>query len=737
MSGKTADRSSQLAGQVGRRVRLRGRRRVPLVQQMQAADCGAASLAMALAYFGRYEPLDELRAHMSVGRDGVSAKAIADAAERYGLRCRPLRVELDAVRALPAATILHWDMGHFVVLEGVSRRGVHIVDPARGRRLVSWERFDKSFTGVALALEPTADFSARARTGGSLWTIWKRAMVRPAFVWQVLIASLLIQLVGLVVPMLTGVLVDSVLPHGDVSLLWLLSGSVVAIAVVYLLTSLVRGYRLLELRVHIETNLTLGFMEHMVALPLTFFQLRPSGDLMHRVDSHQEIRDILTDATLSGLLDGAFVLVSIAVLALLAPSLGAVTLALVVLQLALFVLTRRRSRELMVEEIEAASKNRSFLVQIFSGIETLKSAGSERRALQHWSNLWVDELNASLERGRLSLVVNAASQTLRAISPAAVLLLGAWLVLDGQLSIGTMLAGNVIALNALTPLAGIVGNLLRLELLRGHIERIEDVVEAEPEMTDPDERQPVGSLRGRVEIDGVSYRYARQAPWVVREVSGAIEPGSLIAVVGASGSGKSTLAKLIAGLYVPEAGRVLFDHRPIERLHLGELRSALGIVPQSAYLFSGTVAQNLRMNAPSAHASDIEKAARAACIHDVITRMPLGYQTPLTEGGMSLAGGQRQRIALARALVANPAILVLDEATSAIDSATEAQVLANLEKLGCTRVLITHRLLSVRNADEIWVMDEGRLVERGGFAELCRPGTLFSRLLASWEGGDA
>ena len=719
----------ELAGRVG----LRGRRRVPLVQQMQAADCGAACLAMVLGYHGRYEPLDELREHLAIGRDGVSAKAIAEAAERFGLRCRPLRVELEAVRELKPATVLHWEMGHFVVLEKCSRKGVNLVDPARGRRFIPWDRFDKGFTGIALELEPTPAFDERKRQSGRLWNLWRRSITDRSLLVQVLVTSLVLQVVGLVVPILTGVVVDSVLPHGDVALLWLLVGGTAFVALMYTLTSLVRGYRLLELRVHLESNLTLGFMEHLVSLPFGFFQQRPTGDILHRVRSQQTIRDILTNATLSGLLDGGFVLISLAVLAAMAPSLALLTLLFVAVQISLFLLARRRSRELMIEEVEAASKNGAFLVQILNGIETLKSAGAERRALQHWSNLWVDELNVSLARDRLSLWVGAASQTLRTVSPAVVLLLGAFMVLGGSLSIGEMLAANVIALNALTPLAGIVTNLLQLELVRGYLERIEDVMEAAPEMKPEDDRQSVRTLEGRVGLDDVSHRYTSQAPWVVKNVSAEAEPGSLVALVGSSGSGKSTLAKLLAGLYAPTSGRVLFDRRPLERLELSSLRSALGVVPQNAYLFQGTIAQNLAMNLPGATQTQLERAAHLACIHEDISRMPLGYHTPIAEGGITLSGGQRQRIALARALVSEPAILILDEATSAIDAATEAQILDKLGSTGATRLFITHRLLSIRSADAIWVLADGQLVETGRFDDLARRDGYFRKLLASWE----
>jgi len=394
---------------------------------------------------------------------------------------------------------------------------------------------------------------------------------------------------------------------------------------------------------------------------------------------------------------------------------GLLVTGLGVLRVLIFLVTRKRQKDLMSESLQVQADSRSYQVQMLAGIETLKAAGSEDRAVERWSHLFVRELNVSLDRGRLDAMVSSVLDALGTASPLLVLLYGAVAVLRGDMTLGTMLALSALASGFLTPLSTLVGTATQLQLLGSYLERINDVIETAREK--PGGQRPI-ALRGRVTLDHVSFRYSPATPPVVQEVSLDLLPGQLVAIVGASGSGKSTLAGLLAGLYIPESGRILYDGVELPDLDISWLRSQLGFVAQSSYLFGLSVRANIATNDPNLPLARVIEAARLAAIHEDILAMPMKYESVLADGGASLSGGQRQRLALARALVHRPKVLILDESTSNLDAITEARIQANLASLRCTRIVIAHRLSTVRDADLILVMDQGRIVERGTHVEL-------------------
>jgi ATP-binding cassette, subfamily B, bacterial len=426
---------------------------------------------------------------------------------------------------------------------------------------------------------------------------------------------------------------------------------------------------------------------------------------------------MLTSNTLSALLDGSLVLVYLALIFTMSPTIGLLVSILGFLQVVVFLGSRHRYRELMAQGLEAQARAQSYLVELISGIETLKSMGAEDRAVEHWSDLFVDELNVSLARGRLATWVDSLMDVLRTASPLLILGVGALLVLDGDLSLGTMLALNALAASMLMPLSMLVQSAIQLQLLGSYVERLDDVFRTPPEQ-ESDQVAQAPRLRGRIRLDDVSFRYGPSAPYVVRNVSLEIEPGTSVAMVGKSGSGKSTLAKLLLGLYPPSEGQIFYDDKNLSELDLRSVRRQLGIVPQHPYIFASSVRANIALGNPRIPLVRIEEAARLACIHDAITAFPMGYETLVGGGGGSLSGGERQRLALARALVQEPAILLLDEATSALDTKTETTVIENLDRQRATRIIIAHRLSTIANADIILVMSEGRIVEQGSHAEL-------------------
>jgi ABC-type bacteriocin/lantibiotic exporter with double-glycine peptidase domain len=451
---------------------------------------------------------------------------------------------------------------------------------------------------------------------------------------------------------------------------------------------------------------------------------------MMRLNSNSTIREIFTSGALSGMIDGTLVCMYLVLLLWLSLTIGLLVIGLGAAQVLVFVLSRQRQRELMSQSLQTQARSDSYLVEMLAGIETLKAMGSEERSAEHWSNLFVDMLNVSLARGRLGALVDSVMSTLKLASPLCVLVYGAVAVLNNDLSLGTMLAANALAVGFLTPLASLVATAGQLQLLGSYVERIDDVLRAEPEQDRTTATTPP-KLRGAIELDHVSFRYGPLAPMVLQDISLKVEPGQLVALVGRSGSGKTTLASLLIGLYRPLSGRILYDGIDLAQLDLRALRRQMGIVTQRPYLFGASVRANIALADPALPLDAIIAAAHKACVHEDIAAMPLGYEMPLVDGGASLSGGQRQRLALARALALDPAILVLDEATSALDAETEVHVQTSLQDLRCTRIVIAHRLSTVVRADRILVLEHGQLIEQGTHKELLARKGIYAGLVAA------
>jgi ATP-binding cassette, subfamily B, bacterial len=705
------------------------RRAIPYIAQVEMADCGAAALAMALSYHGRHVSLAEMHEATGTGRDGVDALRLAEAATSYGLRARGVATELDDLRVLPRGSVLHWGAAHFVVLDSTSRRGVTVVDPAAGRYRVGWKAVSDLYSGVAIMLEPGGTFARGGRAAPGALFHARRLLTRSKGIGKVLATSVVVRLMALAVPVLTGVIVDRVVPAGDGHLLKVLAAVMAALIGYSALATFLRAHLLLRLRSRLDVDMTLGFLEHLVDLPYAFFLKRSSGDLMMRLRSNATVREILTTGTIAALLDGALATLYLVVIFALSPVLGLLVTALAAAQVTVLLLARRRNQHLMGESLATEAKSQSYAYEMFSAVETLKSAGAERRAVSHWTNLFVAELNVSLRRGRLSALVETATHGLALLSPIAVLLLGASLVGSGQLSLGTMLALSALAMAFLEPLATLVGTALQIQLLGSYLARLDDVLNTPTEVAGRDLR-PAPRLTGAVRAEGLTFGYTPHGPPAVDGVDLDIQPRQVLAIVGRSGSGKSTLGRLLLGLYPPSSGRVLLDEIDLATMHPRSVRSQIGVVTQNPYIFGLSIRDNLILGDPSLPLHRLEAAAELAGVADDIHAMPMGWETPLVDGGASLSGGQRQRLALARALAPQPRILLLDEATSNLDTVTEAQVHANIAALGCTVIVIAHRLATVIDADRIVVMDAGRVVEVGCHHDLLAARGHYAQLVA-------
>ena len=708
-----------------------GRRRIRYVPQAAAADCGAACLAMSLGWHGKTVSLEDVHRVTGSARHGLDAHTLQRAGEHFGLRGRGVQLrEPEDLALLDPGSILHWGFKHFVVLERVERRGAWVLDPGFGRRFVSRAELDRALTGVALTFEPGPDFEPGGRRAPLLGRYLRRVLRHNAALARVLLASVLLQLGALALPLLTGFLVDRVIPRGDHGLFWVMAGGAAALAGFALVVTFVRARILLALRARLDAQLSLDFLQHLVRLPFAFFQQRSAGDLLMRLSSNSMIREILTSTVLSGALDGLMVASYLALLLVADVRLGLLVATLAVVRVTILVAALRRRRRLTAEALEAQAASSSYQVQLLAGIEALKACGAEARAVDTWSHLFVRELNASLARARLDALVNSLLDGLALASPLAVLLYGASRVMAGDLTLGMMLSLAALASGFLAPLSLLVANAAQFQLLGSYLERLDDVLSTPAEPDGLEWPRPA-AFSGRIALEEVSFRYGPLVPPALAEVSFAVEPGQLVAVVGPSGSGKSTLAGVVAGLLDCESGRVLYDGRRLAELPRDWLRGHLAYVPQQSFLFGTSIRANIALQDPALPLERIVEAAKLAEIHDDISRLPMGYETVLADGGASLSGGQRQRIALARALVGQPTVLILDEATSALDAVTEQRVQRNLQRLAITRIVAAHRLSTIRDADRILVLDRGRVVDSGTHDELAdRPG-LYQQLAAA------
>ncbi|MEV4518255.1 peptidase domain-containing ABC transporter [Dactylosporangium sp. NPDC049525] len=704
-------------------------RRLRELRQVKAADCGAACLAMVLTHHGRPATVRQVTADLGVSRDGLSAHALVAAAERYGLRARAFSLPPEGLAAVPTPAVLYWNFNHFVLLERWGPRRVRLLDPVSGRRRLGPDEFAAGFTGVVIGFEPCPDFRpGRAPEPPA----WRRRFLTAALrnyrpvLAQVLLASLLLQLLGLAVPALSAVLVDRLLPTGATGLLAPLGIAVAVAVAAQAVLGFLRTGLLLTLRTRADHDVTGGVVRHLFALPFRFFADRGTGELVMRTHSVTALREILSGHVLATLLDAPLALGYLGLVLWRDPVFGGCLAALGCVQLVLLLCTRRRVAELAERELYASGKAQAQLIEALGGIETLKAAGAEERAVQRWSHLQAAQLNAGLRHGLLRGGLETALGALQYLAPAALLLVGAHRVLHGDLSLGTMLALGALATAALAPLSSIVDNLQQLQQTGAHLARLDDIMAEEPETTTA---QAVPVLDGRVEVRDLGFRFDPRAPWVLRGVTFSVEPGQKVAFVGRSGSGKSTLARLLLGLYHPTEGQVRHGGHDAATIDPHALRRQFGVVTQDPALFTGTVRENIGLTDPDAPLSRIAAAAATAAVHEEIMAMPMGYDTVLVDGG-GVSGGQRQRIALARALLGEPRLLLLDEATSHLDPATEAVVEERLAALPQTRIVIAHRLSTVRDADVIYVLHEGRIVEHGGHAELLARGGHYADLTA-------
>lgn len=715
--------------------------RTPTRLQMEATECGAASLAIVLEHYGTFVPLSKLREECGVSRDGSKASNVIKAARKYALDAKGYRKEPHQVSELPLPVIAHWNFNHFLVVEGFDEKRAYLNDPAAGPTSVPLDEFNQAFTGVVLSFKPTDAYKPTGRRPSMFRMLAHRLAGSRDGIAFIALAGLCLLVPGLVIPAFGMVFVDEVLVGAQLALLPSLILAMGLTALFRLVLTYLQRSALIKLVARLGVKMSSGFLWHALRLPVGFYLARSPGDLAERVRSNDTIAH-----TLSGRISGiALDMMLVAFYALfmlyIDPWLTLIGFATAAAHIMLLRGAQRMRTDLSRQVAQQYGKLHGVATGGLQMIETIKGTGSETEFFGQWAGYQARLLVAQQELVRRDQLLMMATELIGRANSLLVLCIGALRVMDGHLSLGMLVAFQTLMSGFIHPIESLSHVGAALQQLRGDLERLDDVLEhehdpilAEVESKAGDERPSTmvtKRLTGDLELKNVTFGYLPFTPPLVSELSLHLAPGQRIALVGGSGSGKSTVARLVTGLYKPWSGEILFDGHPREALPRLALTSSVAIVDQEVTLFEGTVRENLTLWDDTVPEADVVQAAKDACIHDVIAKLPGGYDGKILEGGANFSGGQRQRLEIARALVRQPALVVLDEATSALDPETEQLVDENLRRRGCSCLIIAHRLSTVRDADEIIVLERGVAVQRGSHEELMEQGGLYHELITT------
>ena len=688
---------------------------------------------MILGGFGHDASIQNLRREAGVTSENASVLELKAVAERHGLVATGLRIDPDHLAHQPGPLMLHWRKGHYVVFEGPARDGVWVADPAEGRRLVRFAELREQFSGLALAFHRGPTFRKRRRAPALVRLLGGGAPARPAWARLVGVAALL-QGFALLFPALLGVVVDRVLPQRDTALL---AGAALGIAVVaclYFGLAWLRAELRLRMRLALDRRLVAKSLQHLLALPLGALNRRTVGDLGMRLESATWLRDMALQGVVSVFLDATFLIGASVALLLVNPRIAVGVGAFAALRLGLALSSRRALETVAQQEMLARTDQATFQVRVLEQLEGVKASGMERTVFAGWRERFESALHVGARSARVDAWFDTSQAVLGLVGPIVLLFLGAHEVMRGAVSPGAMLA--VVSLGALTlgPVTSLAAAAAQLAQVHVWVERLEDLSQR-PEQGEPDRPAPSRAAtrasvrnglpapqsaggaqdvtlrrRGALELSGIRFRPRRGMPVLLQDVDLSVQPGECVVITGRSGGGKTSLLRVALGLVEPEAGTVRFEGVPLAELDPAVLRRRVGAVLPTAAVLPGSVRANLLLADPSASHERLESVTRLACLHDDILQLARGYDTELGDG-ISLSSGQRQRFALARALLCEPALLVLDEPTSHLDRDTEAQVLRHLASLSAARLIVGHGDAVGRQADRVLLLEHGRLRE--------------------------
>ena len=714
----------------------KGVAKVPVIMQMEALECGAACLAMVAAYYGKWVPLEQVRRDCGVSRDGSNARNVLVAARSYGFAAKGYRYEPDSLRTdgqFPC--IIHWNMEHFVVLNGFTKDKAVLNDPARGLVSVSMEEFDRSFTGICLILEPGADFTP----GGKPKSVLEFARHRlkgagPAIAFVVL-CTIIGSLLGIIQPAFSRIFYDRLLTGQNPE--WFMP-FMAALIVFSCLQVFIAGVQMLysnRINARFAVVGSTSFLWKVLHLPMDFFSQRLAGDIQARQSSNAGVANALVNTFAPLSLQLIMMVFYFVVMVRYSWQLTLLGLVSIAVNMAMARVISQKRINLSRVQMRDGGKLSSATVSGIEMIETIKASGAENGFFGRWAGYQASVNTQQMRSARMEQILGLIPSVISVVCSSAITIAGAWLTMNGQFTVGMIAQFQGFLSSFSGPIGSLISAGQSLMEMRTEMERIEDVMQYPDDPafhTAPDEAEgSFEKLSGMVELKNVTFGYSRLAQPLIRDFNLTLKPGSRVALVGASGCGKSTVAKLISGLYQPWSGEILFDGQPMGSISREKLTGSLAVVDQDIVIFEDTIANNIRMWDTSIEDFEVTLAAWDAQIYHDIMRRDGGFQNKLTEGGKDLSGGQRQRLEIARGLAQDPTIIIMDEATSALDAKTEYEVVSAIRNRGITCIVVAHRLSTIRDCDEILVMDGGLVVERGTHEELMARGGRYTELVTN------
>lgn len=713
--------------------------KVPVVMQMEALECGAAALCMVLAYHGKWLPLEQVRLDCGISRDGSSAKNMLKAARSYGLKAAGYRMEPLELRSLDFPVILHWNFNHFVVLNGFKKNKAVLNDPGRGTVEVPVEEFDKAFTGVVLKFEKTDAFVAEGKPK-SVWGFAKKRLKGTLIPFVFVIATGILSAgIGMITPVFSKVFMDNILSGKNPD--WLVPFiTVMGIVLIFqFVIAFIEGIYLLKIQGRLAVTANAMFMWHVLRLPVEFFSQRFAGDIVSRQASNEGIAYTLIGKLAPVFLNICMLVFYLTVMLHYNVLLSVIGISAALLNiLVLSLVSKKRVSMSMVLQRDAGKLAGTTMAGI-EMIESIKASGAENGFFERWAGYHAKQNNAMVAFTKFNQYLGIIPTLLQQFANTAVLMIGVYLILEGKFTIGTLIAFQGFLAAFLSPVNQLVDVGQSFQEMRSSMERVEDVMNYKADVEDEsleskNENEHLitnKKLSGTIDLKDITFGYNRLSPPLIENFNMSLKPGSRVALIGGSGSGKSTLAKLIAGLYKPWSGEILFDGFRKEEIKQGIFTGSLAVVDQDIVLFEDSILDNITMWDRSTPQTAVIAAAKDAQLHEDIMQRKGGYDHIIQEGGKNFSGGQRQRFEIARALAQEPSIIILDEATSALDTNTELAIMKVIKAYGITCIIVAHRLSTIRDCDEIIVLDKGKVVERGTHEDMLRADGLYTKLITT------